>query len=163
MTHWEEFTALAPRIAEIFVRRHAATGNLCFLGTTRPDGFPRVSPMEPRIFEGQLWIGGMPNTAKFRDLLADPRFCLHTATVDTHVADGDAKVWGTVEDVPDEALHQRYAEALFAETGFDLRGQKFDHFFRADLVGAAAVEVGDGHMDVTVWRAGTPERVIRKH
>jgi hypothetical protein len=149
MTTWEEFSALAPRIAEIFVRRHAATGNLCMLATNRLDGFPR--------------IGGMPNTAKFRDLLADPRFCLHTATVDTHVADGDAKVWGTVQDVPDEALHQRYAENLFAETGFDLRGQKFDHFFRADLVGAAAVEVADPHMDVTVWRAGTPERVIRKH
>ena len=61
-----------------------------------------------------------------RDLLADPRFCLHTATVDTHVADGDAKVWGTVQDVPDEVLHQRYAENLFAETGFDLRGQVFE-------------------------------------
>ena len=163
MTSWEEFSVLAPRIAEIFVRRHTATGNLCMLGTNRPDGFPRVSPMEPRFFEGQLWIGGMPDTVKFRDLLRDPRFCLHTATVDTHVGDGDAKVWGTVEDVGDPALHQRYAEALYAETGFDLRGQTFDHFFRADLVGAAAVEVGGGHLDVTVWRAGEPERVIRKH
>ena len=163
MTSWDEFTALAPRIAEIFVRRHTATGNLCMLGTNRPDGFPRVSPMEPRLFEGQLWIGGMPNTAKFRDLLGDPRFCLHTATVDTHVGDGDAKVWGSVQDVPDQSLHQRYAEALYAETGFDLRGQTFDHLFRADLVGAAAVEYEGGHLDVTVWRAGEAERVIRKH
>jgi Pyridoxamine 5'-phosphate oxidase len=163
MSTWEEFTAVAPRISEIFVRRHAATGSLCMLGTNRPDGFPRISPMEPRIFEGQLWIGGMPNTAKFRDLLRDPRFCLHTATVDTDVSDGDAKVWGTVQDVRDEALHQRYAEALFVETGFDLRGRKFDHFFRADLVGGSAVEVGGGHLDVTVWRAGEGERVVRKH
>ena len=163
MTSWEEFTALAPRIAEIFVRRHGATGNLCMLATNRPDGFPRISPMEPRIFEGQLWIGGMPNTAKFRDLVRDPRFSLHTATVDTHVGDGDAKVWGTVQDVQDEAVHERYAEALYAETGFDLRGQVFDHLFRADLVGAAAVEVGGGHLDITVWREGADERVVRKH
>ena len=163
MVSWEEFGTVAPRIAEIFVRRLAAAGNLCLLGTNRSDGFPRISPMEPRIFEGQLWIGGMPDTAKFRDLLRDPRFGLHTATVDTHVADGDAKVWGTVQDVPDQALHQRYAEALFAETGFDLRGQRFDHFFRADLIGAAAAEVIDDHFDVTVWRTGTAERVIRKH
>jgi hypothetical protein len=163
MTSWEEFTALAPRIAEIFVRRHRATGNLCLLATNRPDGFPRISPMEPRIFEGQLWIGGMPNTAKFRDLVRDPRFSLHTATVDTHVGDGDAKVWGTVQDVQDEAVHQRYAEALYAETGFDLRGQVFDHLFRTDLVGAAAVEVGGGHLDITVWREGADERVVRKH
>ena len=103
MATWEEFATAAPQIAEIFVRRHAAAGGLCMLATLRPDGFPRISPMEPRIFEGTLWIGGMPGTAKFRDLLADPRFALHTATVDTQVADGDAKVWGTVEDVHDAA------------------------------------------------------------
>jgi hypothetical protein len=47
----------------------------------------------------------MPGTAKFRDLARDPRFCLHTATVDTQVKDGDAKVWGLVEDIQDAALH----------------------------------------------------------
>ncbi|MGH3434861.1 MAG: hypothetical protein ACRDRN_00170 [Sciscionella sp.] len=84
-------------------------------------------------------------------------------TVDTHVKEGDAKVWGTVEDVHDEALHRRYADALFTETGFDLRGQTFEHFFQTDLIGASAVAVGEGHLDVTVWREGTPERVVRKH
>ena len=163
MPGWTEFADAAPRIAAIFRRRLEATGNLCMLGTLRPDGFPRVSPMEPRLFEGSLWIGGMPGTAKFRDLLRDPRFTLHTATVDTHVGDGDAKVWGTVEDVHDEALHARFADDLFAQTGFDLRGQGFDHLWATHLVGAAAVEVADGHMNVTVWRDGAPERVIRKH
>ena len=163
MATWEAFSAATPRIAEVFRRRHAAAGNLCMLGTLRPDGFPRISPMEPRFFEGTLWIGGMPGTAKFADLLRDPRFTLHTATVDTHVGDGDAKVWGTVEDVRDEALHQGYAADLYETTGFDLRGRRFDHFFAAHLVGAAAVEVGGGHMDVTVWREGSPERVVRKH
>ena len=56
---WEEFATAAPRIAEIFVRRHAAAGGLCMLATLRPDGFPRISPMEPRIFEGTLWIGSV--------------------------------------------------------------------------------------------------------
>jgi len=163
MTTWMEFTHAAPRIAAIFTRRHAATGNLCMLATLRSDGFPRISPIEPRIFEGQLWIVGMPDTTKFRDLRRDPRFCLHTATVDTEVKDGDAKLWGVVEDIRDTALHQRFATDLFEETGLDLRRQEFDHFYAADLVGAAAVEVGGGHMDVTVWKPGEPERVIRKH
>lgn len=26
------------------------------LGTLRPDGFPRISPVEPGLCEGQLWI-----------------------------------------------------------------------------------------------------------
>lgn len=133
------------------------------LGTLRPDGFPRISPMEPRIFENQMWIGGMPGTKKFEDLVGDPRFTLHTATIDAQVSDGDAKVWGVVEDVMDAALHQRYAEALYAETGFDLRGRQFEHFYRAHLIGAAAVEVRDEHMDVTAWREGGKERVVRKH
>lgn len=163
MTTWREFTEAAPRIAAVFTRRHAATGNLCLLATLRSDGFPRISPIEPRVFEDQLWIVGMPDTTKFRDVGRDPRFCLHTATVDTTVQDGDAKLWGVVDDVQDTALHQRFATALFEETGFDLRGQEFDHFYAADLTGASAVEVGGGHMDVTVWKPGHPERVVRKH
>jgi hypothetical protein len=69
-----------PRIAEIFVRRHTATGNLCPLATLRSDGYPRISPIEPRTFEGELLIVGMPNTTKFRDLSRDGRFSLHTGT-----------------------------------------------------------------------------------
>ena len=163
MTTWTEFAAAAPRIAGIFARRHAATGNLCLLATLRSDGYPRISPLEPRIFEDELWLVGMPGTTKFRDLARDPRFCLHTATVDTEVKEGDAKLWGVVRDVPDRALHKRWAAALFEETGFDLRGQEFDTFYAADLTGASAVEVGGGHMDVTIWRPGEPERVVRKH
>lgn len=163
MATWEELTAAAPLISAIFTRRHAATGNLCMLATLRSDGFPRISPMEPRVFEGQLWIGGMPGTTKFRDLGRDPRFCLHTATVDTQVTDGDAKLWGVVHDVQDKDLHQRYAEDLYQDIGLDLRGQEFAPFYAADLTGASAVEVGEGHMDVTIWNPGAPERVVRKH
>ncbi|GAB3476225.1 pyridoxamine 5'-phosphate oxidase family protein [Amycolatopsis cihanbeyliensis] len=162
MTMWNEFIAGSPRIAEIFTRRHAAAGNLCMLATLRSDGFPRISPVEPRIFEDRLWIVGMPNTTKFRDLARDPRFCLHTATVDTEVKEGDAKLWGRVRDVRDEALHQRFATALFEETGFDLRGQKFDPFYAAELTGASSVEIREGGMEVTIWKPGEQETVVRK-
>lgn len=133
------------------------------LATLRSDGYPRICPLEPRMFEDELWIAGMPDTLKFRDLARDPRFSLHTATVDTHVSDGDAKLWGVVHDVLDKALHKRYAEWLYGETGFDLRGQDFDHFYGADIRGASSVEVGGGHMDITIWTPGQPERVVRKH
>lgn len=163
MISWREFTQAAPRIATTFTRRHNATGNLCMLGTLRSDGFPRISPIEPRVFEDQLWIVGMPDTTKFHDLSRDPRFCLHTATVDTEVKDGDAKLFGVVEDIPDRALQQRFAEALYDQTGLDIRGQEFDHFYRADLTGASAVQVTDGHLDITIWKPGEAERVVRKH
>lgn len=160
MTSWNEFATAAPRISTVFTRRHAATGNLCMLATLRKDGFPRISPLEPRIFEGQLILAGMPNTTKFADLARDPRFCLHTATVDTQVSDGDVKLFGTVHDLQDPALHQRFAEALFEETGFDLRGRKFEPFYVADITGASSVEIVDGRLEVTIWKPGQSERVV---
>jgi hypothetical protein len=163
MTTWKEFTEAAPLISAIFARRHAATGKLCLLATLRSDGFPRISPIEPRVFEDQLWIVGMPGTTKFQDLARDPRFCLHTATIDPEVKDGDAKLWGVVRNVQDKALHQRFATELFEETGLDLRDREFDQFYAADVTSASAVEVGEGHMDVTFWKQGKPERVVRKH
>ncbi len=163
MTSWSELKKQAPRITAIFERRHAATGNLCMLATLRKDGFPRISPLEPRMFEGELWLVGMPGTTKFLDLGRDPRFCLHTATVDTHVRCGDAKLWGIVHDVPDAQLQQRFAQDLYEQTGFDLRGQVFTPFYAADITGASAVEVADDHMDVTIWKPGEVERVVRKH
>jgi hypothetical protein len=163
MLTWDEFSAVAPRIASVFTRRHAATGHLCMLGTIRSDGFPRISPMEPRFFAGELWIAGMPGTAKFRDLVDNPRFTLHTATSDPHVSEGDAKVWGVVEDVADTGVHQQYADVLYEETGLDLRGRRFEHLFKARVAGAAAVQISDGHLDVTVWRQEGAERVVRKH
>ncbi|GAB3205499.1 pyridoxamine 5'-phosphate oxidase family protein [Nocardia tengchongensis] len=160
MTSWNEFAAAAPRIATIFTRRHAATGNLCMLATLRKDGSPRISPLEPRVFEGELWLVGMPGTTKFADLARDPRFCLHTATVDTQVSDGDVKLFGTVRDVQDPELQRRWAEDLFAESGFDLRGRKFEPFYAVELTGASSVEIVDGRMEVTVWKPGQKEHVV---
>lgn len=162
MVTWSEFADEAPRIAEVFIRRHAATGNLCLLATLRSDGYPRISPIEPGIFEGQLLLVGMPNTTKFRDLGRDPRFCLHTATVDTQVSDGDAKLWGDARNLPDPDLHQRFATDLFEKTGMDLRGEVFDPFYVADLTGASSVAIEDDQLAITIWRPGAGERVVRK-
>ena len=162
MVTWNEFADGAPRIAEVFLRRHAATRNLCLLATLRSDGYPRISPMEPRILEGRLLLVGMPGTTKFRDLGRDPRFCLHTATVDPYVSDGDAKLWGEARNLQDEDLHQRFATNLFEETGMDLRGQVFDPFYVADLTSASSVGLEDGQLTITIWKPGEGERAVRK-
>lgn len=162
MTTWSQFTEEAPSVAALFSRRHQATGKLCMLATLRADGSPRISPIEPVIFEGMLVLAGMPNTRKFDDLARDPRFCLHTATVDTRVSDGDAKLFGTVTDLQDETVHARFAQKLFDDSGFDIRGQKFDHFYIADLTGASTVEVNDDRLDITVWKPGAGETVVHK-
>ena len=162
MVAWNEFAADAPRIAEVFVRRHTAAGNLCLLATLRSDGSPRISPMEPRILEDHLVIVGMPGTTKFLDLGRDSRFCLHTATVDPYVSEGDAKLFGEASNLRDDDLHQRFATDLFEHTGMDLRGQAFDPFYVADLTGASSVAIEEDQLAITIWTPGEGERVVRK-
>lgn len=162
MVNWGTLAGEAPHIAEVFVRRHAAAGKLCLLATLRSDGSPRISPMEPGIFEGELVLIGMPGTTKFKDLGRDPRFALHTATVDPHVGDGDAKLWGEVRNLQQPAFHERFMQALFEETGFDLRDQTFDPFYVADIAGASSLEVADNQLVITIWKPGEGERTVRK-
>lgn len=162
MLSWSHFVAEAPHVAEVFERRHRATKNLCLLATLRSDGFPRTSPMEPRIFDGHLVMVGMPGTTKFQDLARDPRFCLHTATEDPYVGDGDAKLWGSAVDLEEKDFHQRFVEDLFAESGFDLRGREFDPFYVADLEGASSIELEGNQLKITVWKPGQGERVVYK-
>jgi hypothetical protein len=162
MVTWSEFADEAPKIAEIFLRRHSATGNLCLLATTRADGYPRISPIEPRVLDGHLTIVGMPNTSKFSDLGRDPRFCLHTATVDPHLADGDAKIWAQAVNLQDPDLHARFADDLFEESGFDVRGEVFDPFYVADITGASSIELEGEQLLITIWKPGEGERVVKK-
>lgn len=132
------------------------------LATSRSDGYPRISPMEPWVFEGRLVLVGMPGTTKFRDLERDPRFCLHTATVDPNVSDGDVKLWGEVVDVQDPDLHRRFADTCYAETGLDLRAQQFSPFFIGRLTGASSIEHEDGRLTIVIWKPGQGERVVHK-
>ena len=158
MITFEEFAQQAPRIAEVFRRRHQATGNLCLLGTTRSDGWPRVSPMEPRITGEHLCLVGMPGTTKFKDLQRDPRFCLHTATVDPQLGDGDAKLFGRVVDRhEDEDLQRRFVEEMYEESGYDFRDERFDPFFVADITGASALRLADDKLLITTWKPGADE------
>ena len=162
MVTWNAFVEEAPTIAEVFVRRHTATGNLCLLATLRADGYPRISPLEPTILEGHLLLVGMPGTTKFQDLGRDPRFCLHTATVDPYVGEGDAKLWGRVTNLQDPDLHQRFASDLFDRTGMDVRGQAFDPFYVADLTSASSLALDGDQLAITIWKPGEGERVVRK-
>ena len=52
------------------------------IATVRADGSPRISGIETAFEDGQLVFGSMPNARKGSDLRRDPRFALHSATVD---------------------------------------------------------------------------------
>jgi hypothetical protein len=81
MTSWQEFTRASPAFAErvraLFdAHRHKT------LATLRADGSPRISGIECTFDDGELVFGSMPHARKGADLLRDPRFALHSGTVD---------------------------------------------------------------------------------
>src|ERR1700753_110454 len=52
------------------------------IATLRADGSPRISGIEVVFENGEIVFGSMPRARKGDDLHRDPRFALHSATVD---------------------------------------------------------------------------------
>jgi hypothetical protein len=81
MTTWQDVETAAPQFArtvrELFdAHRHKT------IATVRADGSPRISGIEAAFEDGQLVFGSMANARKGADLRRDPRFALHSGTVD---------------------------------------------------------------------------------
>ena len=81
MTAWRDVEEAEPEFAQrvraLFnAHRHKT------IATLRADGSPRISGIEAVFEDGQLVFGSMPNARKGTDLRRDPRFALHSATVD---------------------------------------------------------------------------------
>ena len=81
MTAWRDFERAEPEFAQrvqtLFdAHRHKT------IATLRADGSPRISGIEAAFEDGELTFGSMPNARKGADLRRDPRFALHSATVD---------------------------------------------------------------------------------
>lgn len=164
MATWDGFSAAAPETAAVFLRRLEKTG-LGLLATVRADGSPRISPLEPTVSSGRLWLGSMPGSQKSKDLRRDPRCCLHSATEDTNVADGDAKLFGRAMEATDEADRRAFVAAVKATAGHDLDEMPggFDLFW-LDITGGSSVQLGEGgdHLRITAWQEGRAERVIER-
>jgi hypothetical protein len=89
---WAEFESSAPELATLAKDRFAAT-ELIMLGTLRKDGWPRISPCEYAIWEGDFMVGGIWQSKKCLDLIRDPRCTIHNATSDKNGRGGDVKVY----------------------------------------------------------------------
>jgi Pyridoxamine 5'-phosphate oxidase len=81
MTAWRDFEEAEPefakRVRTLFDARKHKT-----IATLRADGSPRISGIECAFEDGELTFGSMPHARKGADLRRDPRFALHSATID---------------------------------------------------------------------------------
>ncbi len=102
MTRWGDVERAEPefarRVRALFdAHRHKT------LATLRADGGPRISGIEAAFEDGELTFGSMPNARKGADLLRDPRFALHSATVDP--IEGSEASWPGEVKVSGRAIH----------------------------------------------------------
>jgi len=151
MATWSEFAAAAPELAERVKARFDAHKHKT-MATLRKDGSPRISGTECRFEDGELWIGSMWKAVKALDLQRDPRFAMHSATVDPDDWGGEAKIAGTAEEIVDEdEVRRRNGEA--GESGPS-------HAFRLDIDEASTVGLNDAKtkLVIEVW---TPEHGVR--
>lgn len=81
MTSWTEFEQAEPDFAAR-VRTSFTAHRHHTIATLRADGSPRISGIEVEFADGELTFGSMPGARKGADLRRDPRFALHSATVD---------------------------------------------------------------------------------
>jgi hypothetical protein len=65
-------------------------------------------------------------------------------------------------NMQDQRLHERFADDLFHRTGMDLRSEKFDPFYVADITSASSVEFADDQLTITIWKPGEGERSVPK-
>jgi hypothetical protein len=158
LASWKEVTEQAPDLAAtakaIFdAHRHKT------LATLRKDGSPRISGTEMMFLLGDIWFGGMWRSKKALDLRRDPRFALHSASIDPDENwPGDAKVSGRTEEIVDS---DRKA-AIQGAMGQTPPGPF--HLFRADLREVVLTRVGNppDHLVIELWREGEGLRRFKR-
>ena len=153
MPNLADLEASAPTIAAFLGERIAKTG-LCLLGTTRSDGWPRVSPIEVSVIDDRLYVGSMPNAVKAQDLQRDPRCCIVTPLADKDDLAGEAKAFCRAREVRTGAEWETVRAAFKAKVGFDIGEPGGSHVFELDIEAAAWQRVEGDDWRTTSWRAG---------
>ncbi len=163
MTTWDDVRSAAPDLATRTRARFDASG-LALVATLRRDGSPRISGVEPFFGLGQVWLGMMPGSRKAQDLQRDGRCALHSATVDTHLTAGDAKISAVAVAETDADARAAYNQGFAAATGNDPTAFGEFPLFRLDVTGVTFVSIapeGDA-MVIEHWRPGAEVSVIRR-
>ncbi len=105
---WDDLHERQPRLAAIAAERLVAPGVLLVV-TIRADGTPRLSPVEPFVLDGDLWLSMMLGSRKAADLVRDPRVLVHSIVTNRDGDEGEVKLRGTARQHLDETVQRRYA------------------------------------------------------
>jgi hypothetical protein len=150
MATWEEFREADREFAAIADARLEADG-LVLVGTLRANGWPRISPVEPLVVDGDLLLGMMWRSRKAVDLLRDPRCVVHSIVSDKAGTEGDVKVYGRALPVEDPLRRERYCAALEEAIGWRPEGDF--HLFSIDVTEVGYFVASGGEHHSRTWSA----------
>lgn len=159
--NWSEFAEVAPDLARFGEERFKSTG-LALVGTVRKDGLPRISPVEPLIVDGKLYLGMMWRSRKALDLLRDPRCLVQTVVCNRNDPAENLTLRGRAVEIDDPDAIERYCQALQEAINWRPEGQF--HLFALEIESAAFIKyLENGDQQLKEWRPGSPvqERLRR--
>jgi hypothetical protein len=154
MARWSEIESAAPEFAAA-VRQCFDANKHKTMATLRADGAPRISGTEIDFVAGDVYLGSMLGAVKARDLLRDPRIAIHSATVDTELTVGDAKLAGRAIAVTEPEELARFMAAHPGDDDSPGPPEEF-HLFRVDISEVSIVRIGDpaDHLVIESWHEG---------
>lgn len=145
---WSELVRRQPRLAALAERRLIDPG-VVLVATIRRDGTPRLSPVEPLISDGRLWLSMMWGSRKAGDLHRDPRVLVHSVITNRDGGEGELKVRGLVRVWTDPQTQGRYAETVARTLGWRPEPGRF-HLFSVDIAQVTFIrydaDTGDQHV-----------------
>jgi hypothetical protein len=153
---WVEFERRQPQLAARATAQLIEPGVL-LVGTTRVDGTPRISPVEPLLMDGDLWLSMLWGSRKAQDLLRDDRVLVHNIVTSRDGRDGEVIVRGRARAVDDEVEHDRYAQVAGRTLGWQPEPGRF-HLFVIDIDSVVSIRYGDhGDQYLTRWPPGSEQ------
>jgi hypothetical protein len=149
MPDWSTIEREVPELAAEVMQRFAA-GKHATLATLRRDGSPRISGTEVEFASGRVRLGSMPGAVKALDLRRDPRFALHSPTVDPPDDDpsawpGEAKLAGRAHEITEPAEPADGAAP---------------HRFELDITEVVLTRVRGDRLEIVWWHAN---HGLRRH
>lgn len=129
--YWSEMENTQPRLANLARQRLIEPG-VVLVATIRSDGTLRLSPVEPFVMDGVLWLSMMWQSMKANDLLRDPRILVHSVITNRDGTEGEFKIRGTAGAETDPGIQRRYADEVANNLGWTPQPGHF-HLFAIDI------------------------------
>jgi hypothetical protein len=148
---WLDMEQRQPGLAELARKRLLEPG-VVLVATIRRDGTPRLSPVEPFVMDGELWLGMMWQSKKAADLARDPRILVHSVITGRDGSAGELKIRGTARAETGPQAQRRYADGVAEALGWRPEPGHC-HLFAVGVEGVSYISYDDatGDQHVAMW------------